>query len=360
MKKSICLITMDITLKGGIERVVCNMANNLCYDFNVDIISFFNSNKIIIYPLDSNVKVKFLQKDRIFKYSTYKFWLLFSILKNRFFLSKLDYDKIVVMYPLISILFVIFFPKHNKKIIVSEHSEYFSQGLILRYFRTKTYAKVDKIVTLTNSGKHNFANVGLIANVLPNAVTNFPTQKQWSPKKLVDKSIHCLFAGRFEPVKQVSHVLQIALQSKHINNIRYDFLGDGPDFYNMVQYAKSNNLTNVLFHGSVSNIYDFYDKNHILLIPSITEAFPMVVIEAMSFGCVVICYDSQIGTCEIITNGKDGFIVPRGNIHELYEKINFLSNNMVIFESMSREAIDTASKFKNNLIMKMWRSLILE
>lgn len=360
MKKSICLMTMDITLKGGIERVVCNLANSLANDFNVEIVSFFNSNNTIVYQLDSRVIVNYIQEDRVFKYSTYKFWLLFSVIKYRKLLSGYNFDKIVIMYPLISILFVIIFPKLRKRIVASEHSEYFSQGSLLRYFRKTTYTKVNKIVTLTNSGKYNFQNDGLIVDVIPNSVTEFPSLHQWESKQKLHKTTNCLFAGRFEPVKQVDHVLQVAKKLISNSQINFDILGDGPEFDVMTNCAKNLNLTNITFHGSISNIYDFYNKCHILLITSITEAFPMVVIEAMSFGCVVICYDSQIGTCEIVTNDLDGFIVPSGDIQRVYEKLVLLSMNNQVFDAMSRAAIITSQKYRNNSIIKLWKKLIVE
>jgi poly(glycerol-phosphate) alpha-glucosyltransferase len=86
----------------------------------------------------------------------------------------------------------------------------------------------------------------------------------------------------------------------------------------------------------------------------------MVVIEAMSFGCVVICYDSQIGTCEIVTNDIDGFIVPSGDIQNVYEKIQLLSMNNEVFDAMSRAAIMTSQKYRNNSINKFWKKLIVE
>lgn len=360
MKKTISLLTIDITLKGGIERVICNKANSLVEEFNIEIISFFKSNDDIAYSVDSNVNIIYLQKNIAFKHISYKFWLLFSIIKHRNFFYNLNVDKIVIMSPIISILLINLFPKHSNKIIASEHSEYFSQGLLLRFLRRLSYKKVGKIITLTNSGKDNFAKAGLFAEVIPNCVTDFPTMKQWSPKCKIESTTFCLFAGRFEPVKQVNHVLQVALQSISNNNIRFHILGDGPEQDVILNFANKFKLNNVFFHGNVSNIHEFYEKNHILLLTSITEAFPMVVLEAMSFGCVVICYDSQIGSCEIITNELDGFIIPAGNIQILYEKILFLSTNFEIFESMSREAIVTSSKYKKISIMKLWSNLLVE
>lgn len=349
---------MDITLKGGIERVVCNMANTLVFENNVEIISFFKTNSKGTYIINKNVKLNYLYKNVSFSYQSYKIWLLIALISNRKYFLKWNFDKIIIMYPIISILLIILYPNLRNKIIVSEHSEYFSQGYILRFFRKLIYPMVNTIVTLTNSGKNNFAKVGLSAVVIPNSVTDFKSTSQWNSKKIVENEINCLFAGRFEPVKQVKHVLQVALKTKNIRHIKYNLLGDGPEYESLKNYAEINVLKNVKFHGNVSNICEFYEKNSILIVTSLTEAFPMVVIEAMSFGCVVIGYDSQVGTCEIIIDGKNGFIVPSGDIEMVYKKIIFLANNIKVFESMSKEALLTSFKYENVKVIESWKSLI--
>ena len=61
MKQHIFLFTMDMTLDGGVERVVSNMANSFSKrGYRVDIISLFKANESIKYHLDEKIKVKFL------------------------------------------------------------------------------------------------------------------------------------------------------------------------------------------------------------------------------------------------------------------------------------------------------------
>jgi glycosyltransferase involved in cell wall biosynthesis len=89
------------------------------------------------------------------------------------------------------------------------------------------------------------------------------------------------------------------------------------------QHAKTGNY-NVL--GYVNNISDFYNSISIYCQPSATEGFSLEVLEAMSYGRPVICSDGA-GAADAITNGEDGFVVPKMNIEVIKDKISYFKNN---------------------------------
>ncbi len=360
MKKNILLVTLDITLKGGIERVVCNMANNLIFDYNVTILSFFKTNHIINYSLNDKVKIHYInsEKNYAFKYSSYKILTVFLLIKNSKYFKTNNFDKIICMYPFLNILFI-FLNKIDKNLLIaSEHSEYYSQSYILRLLRTLTYKYINKVVTLTNDGRKCFLKNNINAIVIPNVVTNFSDSEQWQPKRLNTKKMHCLFAGRFEPVKQIDHVLLTAELLQEDKNILFEFLGDGLLFKDILSKSKNMNLDNTRFYGNVSNIQSFYCNNQILLITSKTEAFPMVAIEAMSYGCVVIAYKNLVGPAELIEDGINGFLVNPNKIEEIAQKIIFLKNNIPVFEAISQNAVNSVKKYKNETIIHEWNKIL--
>ena len=57
----IILVADDITIVGGAERVITNLANALCQmnKNEVEIFSIHHSNESLAYPLDKNVKFSF-------------------------------------------------------------------------------------------------------------------------------------------------------------------------------------------------------------------------------------------------------------------------------------------------------------
>ena len=357
--KKICFITIDISLKGGIERVICNLSNQFVGDYAVEIISLFRSNPKIQYDINPEVVLTYLS-DYKFGYRSYKLLLFKTLLQKRSYFTKNTTTKYIGLYPIINIFLIFFLRFRDDSLIAAEHSEYFSQSWLLRKFRAISYKRINKIVVLTQSGKDCFEKIGIPVRVIPNAVTDFENILQWSSKDMGYQSLQCLFAGRFEPVKQVDHIIELAktFSKDDIKNVHFNFLGEGPLFLSMVKLADREKLTNLTFWGSVENIDKHYLENQILLISSKTEAFPMVVIEAMSFGCVVIGYDSQAGTKEIIKDGVNGFIVAHNNVKALSEKVRYLVNNPNRLIELSYSALISAKSFKDDIVRKSWIELL--
>ncbi|MBK8547520.1 MAG: glycosyltransferase [Saprospiraceae bacterium] len=70
-----------------------------------------------------------------------------------------------------------------------------------------------------------------------------------------------------------------------------------------------------------------YSSASIFVIPSRSEGFPNVLIEAMAFGLPCISFDFIAGPKDIITHEEDGILVENGNIESLANRINRLIEN---------------------------------
>ncbi|MCP8309297.1 MAG: glycosyltransferase family 4 protein [archaeon] len=85
-------------------------------------------------------------------------------------------------------------------------------------------------------------------------------------------------------------------------------------------------------------IRDLICKSSIIVVPSLwPEPFGRVIIEAMACGKPVVAYASG-GIPEIIEDGKTGFLVERGNIKDLYNKVTFLLKNQELAKEMGAKA----------------------
>ncbi len=54
-----------------------------------------------------------------------------------------------------------------------------------------------------------------------------------------------------------------------------------------------------------------------LLLTSSLEGFPLVLVEAMAAGCIPIAYDVPYGPSDVIVSGRNGFLVPAGDLDAL-------------------------------------------
>jgi glycosyltransferase involved in cell wall biosynthesis len=81
----------------------------------------------------------------------------------------------------------------------------------------------------------------------------------------------------------------------------------------------------------------------LFVLSSIDEGLPNVVLEAMSVGTPVVAADAG-GTPEIITSGKDGFVVPIKNALALAERIAQLVNDKALSAEMGSAGSETVQE----------------
>ncbi len=114
-----------------------------------------------------------------------------------------------------------------------------------------------------------------------------------------------LFVGRMVEGKGLDLLLQACAQRR---GWRCVAVGDGPMRGAMEALARQQDLE-VLFAGTQTNMTPWYLAADVVALPSRSEAFPMVLLEAAAHGCPVIATDVG-GVAEIVEHGKTGLLLP--------------------------------------------------
>jgi glycosyltransferase involved in cell wall biosynthesis len=83
---------------------------------------------------------------------------------------------------------------------------------------------------------------------------------------------------------------------------------------------------------------------HCLLLPSRLDAFGMVILEAMACGIPVIVSD-MVGAKQIVEEGRNGFIIPAGNVEVLVHRMRWCIQNPYSLRKMSGAARASAENF---------------
>ena len=87
------------------------------------------------------------------------------------------------------------------------------------------------------------------------------------------------------------------------------------------------------------------------------EGIPNALIEAMSVGLPCVATDCSPGGARLlIDDGKNGFVVPRGNHRAVYGKMKYLIEHADEAERMGKEASHIAERFAPEDIIKQWES----
>ena len=217
-------------------------------------------------------------------------------------------------------------------------------------FKIKGY---DHIVTLTHEDKEMNWKGWNNVSVIPNPST-FHTDKI---STLDEKKV--ISVGRLSPQKNYASLIRAFkyVVDKH-PNWTLEIYGDGPQEMELKSLIDQLNLKrHVFLKGYSSNVKGVMTNASIFVLSSIFEGFGLVIVEAMTCGLPIVSYACPCGPKDIITVGKDGFLVEVNDEKELANKINLLINNDTMRKEMGENCIEKVQSFHIQIIIQQWMNL---
>jgi len=116
--------------------------------------------------------------------------------------------------------------------------------------------------------------------------------------------------SNFRPVKRIPDVIDIFARVHAEIDSRLILIGDGPDMPIAREAAADHGvLDRIKFVGIVDQVAPLLNKADLFLLPSSTESFGLVALEAMASGVPVIASDVG-GIPEVVDHGTTGFLAP--------------------------------------------------
>ena len=166
-------------------------------------------------------------------------------------------------------------------------------------------------------------------------------EKWFNNRKVIiprDK-INILYVGRVRVEKGIFSMLEMF--SKINDRFLLTIIGD-----KKIHQFEKNNINFINFLSNSDDLIKEYDKNHILILPSYTEAHPKVVDESLArFRPVIIFEDIK----HIIGNRYGVFIAKR-EYNDFFKVINFtISNYKKIIDDISKNNLPTKKDFIQEL-----------
>lgn len=218
------------------------------------------------------------------------------------------------------------------------------------------YLTSDKVVLLSNEFKKSYIKLSGIKDTWKltsiNNMLSFPYEKKKYPKK---KQI--LYCGRLLfTQKRPDRVLVVweKVQDK-LADWNLVIVGDGPFKEEMLRLSKCLSLKRIEFAG-FKNPVEYYKESSIFCMTSNHEGFPMVLTEAMQYGCVPVAFNSFDSIREIIQDGINGFLVKPFDVEMYAEKILYLASSGT--EAYSENAMNSMEKLIPEKITNQWIDLI--
>src|SRR5258705_14002350 len=91
-----------------------------------------------------------------------------------------------------------------------------------------------------------------------------------------------------------------------------------------------------------------------LVMTSLNECFPMVLLEALGNGLPCIAFDCDTGPRHIITHNEDGLLVEKEDPVKLAEAISSLIVNEEQRKKMGTNAFKNIQRFSPDVIYELW------
>lgn len=138
-------------------------------------------------------------------------------------------------------------------------------------------------------------------------------------------------------------------------NWQLDILGDGAISDKMKSYVDEKNITNVVFHGMITEIAPYLSKSKIAILTSNCEGLGMGILESICYKNAVVCTKSDGGITDLVKHEKSGLIVDR-NDHEAFARsMEKLMNDDQLRTEYANESYKIASNFSDDKIIEQWR-----
>lgn len=107
------------------------------------------------------------------------------------------------------------------------------------------------------------------------------------------------------------------------------------------------------FVGYQKNMYSWTKRADLFVLSSNWEGFGNVIVEAMVCGVTVISTDCSAGPGEIITDRKNGLLVPVNDVRSMYKAILEVANNKELSNRLKEEAFRDVERFDfSNIVPK--------
>ncbi len=221
------------------------------------------------------------------------------------------------------------------------------------------YKYSDYVICVSEAVKENLLSQGMRVGNLKVIYNGIDTEK-FNPRaeglqkkgavadsaRSADRTFNVGIIARLSREKGVDLFLEAAkLVSEKIPDARFFIAGTGALKNELIKKANESDIYGLTyFLGFVGdNLASFLNELDAVVFPSFKEGLPLALLECMAMEKIVITSDAG-GMPEAVEDGKNGFIVKKGDTQAIYKKLIFVYNGIMSNESYIRETAKNARK----------------
>lgn len=208
----------------------------------------------------------------------------------------------------------------------------------------------DRLVLLTQGNVREWGVPGAV--VIPNPLPTFETGRQ--PPR--EPQILCVGSLSHNKGQDLLIEAWARIAARH-PDWSVQIYGKGDPTPLMTLAAARGVAGQIAFHPPVADIASRYQGASLFVLPSRSEGFGMVLLEAMSCGTPCISFDCPSGPGDILSDDKDGVLVPAEDVSALAAAMEELIDNPSQREALGQQARITAQNYRIEQIAARWQQL---
>lgn len=345
----ILYVVNGIRGSGGLERVLLHKASYLCdtYGYAVRILVLNEPPGEPFYPVSPAVEVRhFHASGSALAYlRAYRSGLRQAV-------AQFQPDVVSVCDDgLKGLLAPLLLPRARPALVYERHASLELMRSLWQKAVMRPLARLyDKLVLLTQGNVKEWGVPGAV--VIPNPLPDFETGTP-PPRK---PQILCVGSLCHNKGQDLLVEAWASIAARH-PDWSVQVYGKGDPAPLLALAAARGVAGQVEFHPPVAEIAARYQEAGLFVLPSRSEGFGMVLLEAMSFGTPCISFDCPSGPGDILTDGKDGVLVPAEDVAALAAAMDALIDNPAQREALGQQARITAQSYRIEQIAARWQQL---
>ena len=334
-KKKITIFALHLGF-GGVEKYLSSLCKMLKENYDIEIISTYKVLDKPAFPFSEKVKITYLIDDKpnkeefkraienkniisIFKEGIKSVKILYLKRSRNIKAIRNTYSDYIITTRTFHSRLVGYYAYNNIIKIATEHNFHNND----KKYITKVIDSIkdfDYFVVVSDNLRKFYENkIGKTKCIyIPNVIDNLPDKRS----KLTNKNI--ITIGRLSPEKGQKDLIDVfKIVNKELPKTKLFIVGDGPLKQELENYTKELKLTDkIIFTGFLGNKEKekYILDSSIFILPSYTESFGLVLIEAMSYGLPCIAFDSSDGARELLKDDV-GILVKDRNKEKMAKEI---------------------------------------
>lgn len=222
----------------------------------------------------------------------------------------------------------------------------------------RLYPRCEAVAVLTNRDREDYERFAPGARVVrvPNAVHSLKQKPSTCASRIA------VAAGRFRGQKGFDMLIPaFARATREHPDWQLRIYGDGERRGQLRALINEHHMYNHIFlMGLTDQLDEELSKASLYVLSSRFEGLPMVMIEAMAHALPVVSFDCPTGPADVLTDGKEGLLVPPKDVGGLARAMARLMADEGLRAEMGDAALMTVQHYSPEAIHAQWTELFEE